>query len=58
MGQCRTLEADVTVWCYCGDYSACDNNIRIYVPFFLEKKRKEKDEGKEKGKKIIKGDRQ
>ena len=25
MGQCRTLDADVTIGCYCGDYSSCDN---------------------------------
>ena len=27
MGQCRTLDADVTIGCYCGDYSSCDNTI-------------------------------
>ena len=27
MGQCRTLDADVTVGCYCGDYSSRDNTI-------------------------------
>ena len=26
MGQCRTLDADVTR-CYYGDYSSCDNTI-------------------------------
>ena len=27
MGQCRTLDAEVTIGCYCGDYSSCDNTI-------------------------------
>ena len=27
MGQCRTLDADVTIGCYYGDYSSCDNTI-------------------------------
>ena len=27
MGQCRTLDADVTIECYYGDYSSCDNTI-------------------------------
>ena len=27
MGQCRTLDADVTIGCYCGDYNSCDNTI-------------------------------
>ena len=27
MGQCRTLDVDETVRCYCADYSSCDNNI-------------------------------
>ena len=25
MGQCRTLDADVTIGCYQGDYSSWDN---------------------------------
>ena len=25
MGQCRTLDADSTIWCYQGDYSQWDN---------------------------------
>ena len=31
MGQCRTLDADVTIGCYYGDYSLCDD-----TPFYLE----------------------
>ena len=27
MGQCRTSHADVTIGCYYGDYSSCDNPI-------------------------------
>ena len=27
MGQCRTLDADVTIGCYYGDYSSCENSI-------------------------------
>ena len=27
MGQCRTLDPDVTIGCYYGDYSSCDNTI-------------------------------
>ena len=27
MGQCRALDADVTIGCYYGDYSSCDNTI-------------------------------
>ena len=27
MGQCRTLDADVSIGCYYGDYSSCDNTI-------------------------------
>ena len=27
MGQCRTLDADVTIGCYWGDYSSCENTI-------------------------------
>ena len=27
MGLCRTLDADVTIGCYYGDYSSCDNTI-------------------------------
>ena len=27
MGQCRTLNADATIGCYCGDRSSCDNTI-------------------------------
>ena len=25
MGRCRTLDADVTIGCYYGDYSSCEN---------------------------------
>ena len=35
MGQCRTLDADVTVGCHYGDYSSCDNTIPTYVPVYL-----------------------
>ena len=27
MEQCRTLDADATIWCYYGDNSSCDNAI-------------------------------
>ena len=27
MGQCKTLDADVTIGCYYGDYSSYDNTI-------------------------------
>ena len=27
MGQCRTLDADVTIGCYYGEYISCDNTI-------------------------------
>ena len=27
MRQCRPLDADVTIGCYYGDYSSCDNTI-------------------------------
>ena len=29
MGQCRNLDADVTIGCYYGAYSSCDNTIPI-----------------------------
>ena len=39
MGQCRTLDADVTIGCYYGDYSSCDNTIPtslyIWTNFFF-----------------------
>ena len=35
MGQCRTLDADVTIGCYYGDYSSCDNTIPTSL-FYLE----------------------
>ena len=31
MGQCRTLDADVTIGCCYGDYSSCDNTIRMFL---------------------------
>ena len=31
MEQCRTLDADVTIGCYYGDYHS-------YIPFYLEQK--------------------
>ena len=31
MGQCRTLDPDVTIGCYYGDYSSCDNSIPTYL---------------------------
>ena len=31
MGQCSTLDADVTIGCYYGDYSSCDNIIPMSV---------------------------
>ena len=49
MGQCRTLDADVTTVCYYGDYSSCDNTIptslfiwnnffrsRLFASFFFK----------------------
>ena len=33
MGQCRTLDADVTIGC--GDYSSCDNTIPIFGTIFF-----------------------
>ena len=33
MGQCRNLDADVTIGCYYGDYSSCDNAIS--TPLFI-----------------------
>ena len=27
MGQCRSLDVDVTIGCYHGDYKSCDNTI-------------------------------
>ena len=33
MGQCRTLDAEVTIGCYDDDYSSCENTI---LPFYLE----------------------
>ena len=27
MGQCRTLDVDVIIGCYYGDYSSCENTI-------------------------------
>ena len=27
MGQCRTLDVDITIGCYYGDYNSCDNTI-------------------------------
>ena len=27
MGQCRTLDADMTIGCYYADYSSCANTI-------------------------------
>ena len=39
MGQRRTLDADVTMGCYYGDYSSCHNTIPmslfIWNKFFL-----------------------
>ena len=31
MGQCRALDADVTIGCYYSDYSSCDNTIPASV---------------------------
>ena len=31
MGQCRTLDADVTIGCYYGKYSSCDNTIPTFL---------------------------
>ena len=42
MGQCRTLDADITITigCYYGDYSSCDNTIpRSLSNFFLHTRR-------------------
>ena len=36
MGQCRTLDANVTIGCYYGDYSTCDNTIPTSL-FILNK---------------------
>ena len=40
MGQCRTLDADITIRCYYGEYSSCDNTIPtslyIWNNFFPE----------------------
>ena len=36
MGQCKTLDADVTIGCYYGDYSSCDNTIPMSL--FIWKK--------------------
>ena len=33
MGQCRTLDADVTIGCYYGDYSSCDSTIPTSLLF-------------------------
>ena len=35
MGQCRTLDADVTIGCYYGDYSSCDNTIPMSLQIFF-----------------------
>ena len=29
MGQCRSLDADITTGCYHGDYSSCENIISM-----------------------------
>ena len=34
MGQCRTLDPDVTIWSYYGDYSSCDSAIPM-SPFLF-----------------------
>ena len=34
MGQCRTLDADVTIGCYYGNYNSCDKNISASHFFF------------------------
>ena len=34
MEQCRTWDADVTIGCYYGDYSSCDNTIPM--SFYLK----------------------
>ena len=34
MGQCTTLDADVTIGCYYGDYSSCGQH-HSYVPFIF-----------------------
>ena len=33
MGQCGSLDADVTIGCYYGEYNSCDNPIPML--FFL-----------------------
>ena len=35
MGQCKTLNADVTIGCYYGDYSSCDNTIPTILFIFF-----------------------
>ena len=35
MGQCRTLDADITIGCYYGDYSSCDNTIPMSLSNFF-----------------------
>ena len=47
MGQCRTLDADVTIGCYYGDCSSRDNTIPMsfvlgtnFLPSHLIKKKK------------------
>ena len=35
MGQCRTLDADVTIGCYYSDYSSCDNTIFLFGTNFF-----------------------
>ena len=37
MGQCRTLDADVTIGCYYGDYSSCDDNTIPTSLYFWNK---------------------
>ena len=37
MGQCRTLDADVTVGFYYDDYRSCDNTIPMSLKPFLDK---------------------
>ena len=31
MGQCRTLNADVTIGCHYGDYSSCNKTIPMSI---------------------------
>ena len=33
MGQCKTLDIDVTIGCYYSDYSSCDNTIPTSLLF-------------------------